>query len=312
MGRWVVIDPERQFASGYVFNGNTAVNGYDEDGRFFLAALFGGLYMGWQYMNNRDAGYSVGESFFRAGFSTAILAASIYTGSSVAALDIAGSSTLSVAGASTVSSAGNYFLSGGKSGFTTSLGFGNINWSIGSFRFADFSGPWYDDINTVLSYATLASDILDVENTDAKQAQKNKLDPKGGKTDAEIKAEMKKVRDGWLEDGSNFFGYRPKNVSPKYIRDNLRYDPMGLDVAGYPHDVGIYDIGGNGAVSTYLNSNAARANFEAILNVAPEIINQKDNIMRLKAFLGLGFFSTSFTTNIYIRYNYLPPIIRKK
>ncbi len=33
LGRWVVVDPARQ--SGYVFNGNTAVNGYDEDGRWF-------------------------------------------------------------------------------------------------------------------------------------------------------------------------------------------------------------------------------------------------------------------------------------
>jgi len=41
LGRWHVMDPAMQFASPYVFNGNTAINGYDADGRFgfIVAAL---------------------------------------------------------------------------------------------------------------------------------------------------------------------------------------------------------------------------------------------------------------------------------
>jgi len=35
LGRWFVVDPARQFASPYLFNKNSPLNGYDRDGRVF-------------------------------------------------------------------------------------------------------------------------------------------------------------------------------------------------------------------------------------------------------------------------------------
>jgi RHS repeat-associated protein len=61
LGRWNVVDPARQFASPYVFNGNTAINGYDPDGRFFDPVTWGiiigaaiGAYGGGAYANNGE------------------------------------------------------------------------------------------------------------------------------------------------------------------------------------------------------------------------------------------------------------------
>ena len=43
IGRWFVVDPARQFASPYVFNGNNAVCHFDEDGQFVIALALAGL-----------------------------------------------------------------------------------------------------------------------------------------------------------------------------------------------------------------------------------------------------------------------------
>ena len=69
LGRWVVVDPARQFASGYVFNGNTAVNGYDEDGRFFAE-----LYMLYKIYTIASATYNVVTAFNKGGLAGGIQA----------------------------------------------------------------------------------------------------------------------------------------------------------------------------------------------------------------------------------------------
>jgi RHS repeat-associated protein len=68
LGRWNVVDPARQYASPYVYGGNNPIIGYDEDGRFFWAAV----YYAWQaykIYSYASMAYSLYEGYQQGGFS---------------------------------------------------------------------------------------------------------------------------------------------------------------------------------------------------------------------------------------------------
>jgi hypothetical protein len=319
----VVVDPVRQFASPYLAMGNNPIGYYDEDGRFvFTAAILIGAAIGGY------SGYKIGKAKGAKGWGMFgyIAGGAVIGGVSgaVGASIAAGGSTMAYTSAIMISSftnsSGMYLLSQGMTDVSMNFGIADFNLFEGKVNFSDFSGEWYEDANTVLAYATFASDLLNVENTDRKQALKNSKDKTGGKSKTQITNEMiQKRKEGnfitnWINDGSNYFGNSPDNVSPKYLV-TLGYKRLGLDgvkiYGGYLHDVDFYNIGANGMKSAFLNPNTLIANSKLIGGLTQKLFINLSLGNRFRAFAAHLFFDAAIISNVYIQYNYLPPMLKE-
>jgi len=143
LGRWHVMDPAMQFASPYVFNGNTAINGYDSDGRFGIFAVLAMAYTAYTTMDGFQKGGIDGAVYgFMQGVKGSVVTyASMGIGTSVGLYT--GSAMLGSLAGSAVNSTTNYLWSGGDADFSLSSGPFSYNFSKGKFGISNpFDNNW--------------------------------------------------------------------------------------------------------------------------------------------------------------------------
>ena len=87
------------------------------------------------------------KRFFYAGATTAVTAASIYVGGTVAASGIPMANTLSIMGSSLVNSTGMFFVTGGQTPISISFGVASYDFTNNTFGYLGKKGnKWYENL----------------------------------------------------------------------------------------------------------------------------------------------------------------------
>lgn len=164
LGRFIGVDPQGQFASGYIGMGNNPVMMVDPDGElaWFVPLIIGSVV-------NTAVNYQNIDNFWDALGYAAVGAASGYVGGVISGADIAFSNTLAIAGASTLNSVGNYALQGGQGDIYTSFGAFSMNWTQRDFGYLGEKGnSALENIGYVLGALANLNDVNNlIDQTEA-------------------------------------------------------------------------------------------------------------------------------------------------
>ncbi|MCI0556346.1 MAG: RHS repeat-associated core domain-containing protein, partial [Anaerolineae bacterium] len=143
LGKFYAVDPAGGAISPYLYVGNDPISFVDPSGRVAVIPaimsaikIYSTVRAAYSIYQASQYGFGYGFSaFVQSGISLGVGAVAGGIGSDVAGLT--GSQVASVAVSSSINSFGQYALSGGKSGFETSIGLGSVNWSKRNFSLAN-------------------------------------------------------------------------------------------------------------------------------------------------------------------------------